>query len=91
MSAIDSAKEALEKAKQAAADVGARVKDAAENVKDASSEAIHKASADAESAKRADLGDDMTVGQKAGSVLSEASDRTKAAIDRTKIELRDAK
>lgn len=60
----------------------------AQNVKDGTREAGHRLEADGERAKRDVVGDRMTTTQKAKSMLKEGSERTKAAVDKTKREVR---
>jgi F0F1-type ATP synthase membrane subunit b/b' len=64
------------------------VKHAAENVKDSLSEAGHRSAAEAEQTKRDVAGDDMTLGEKAGSIVNQGSETVKAELDAAKREAR---
>jgi F0F1-type ATP synthase membrane subunit b/b' len=59
------------------------------DIKDAANEAKHRVTAGGEHAKRDLVGDDMTVGEKAKSVVNEIKNRAQAEVDRTKREVRD--
>ncbi len=59
-----------------------------ENVKDAISEAGHRSAAEAEQTKRDVAGDQMTTGEKIGSVVNQAKHSTQAEVDRAKQDLR---
>jgi hypothetical protein len=65
------------------------LKKEAEDVKDAISEMGHKAAAEGEVVKRDVAGDEMTLGEKAGSVFNQGKESTLAGIDATKRDLRD--
>jgi uncharacterized protein YjbJ (UPF0337 family) len=58
-----------------------KVQAVVENVKHATSEAAHRAEAKAEGEKREAAGDDLTTGQKAGSVLHQTKETVEAEID----------
>ncbi len=62
---------------------------AVENVKDAVSETGHRSSAEAEQTKRDVAGDDMTLGDKAGSMVNQAKNSTQADMDSAKRETRE--
>lgn len=64
------------------------VKKAAENAKDAISEAGHRTAAEGEEAKRDLAGDEMTPGEKLGSVVNQAKESTLADVDRVKRDVR---
>lgn len=66
------------------------IKKTIDDVGDAIKEGIHRGNADAEHDVRSELGDEMTTGEKASSVGREVSERTKAEIDKTKRNIRDA-
>jgi hypothetical protein len=59
-----------------------------DNVRDAANEAGHRSAADAEQAKRDVAGDQMSVGEKAGSMLNQAKNSTQAEIDAAKLDAR---
>ena len=61
-----------------------------DNVKDSVSEASHRSAADAEQAKRDVAGDQMTTGEKVGSVLNQAKNNVQAETDATKREARNS-
>jgi hypothetical protein len=61
-----------------------------EDIKDSISEAAHRSNAQAEQTKRDVAGDEMTVGQKAGSALNQAKESVQANYDETKRNVRDA-
>jgi hypothetical protein len=65
-----------------------KVKDAVENVKDAASEATHRGAAEAEQQKRDVAGDEMTTGEKAGSMINQAKNTVQGDIDATKRDVR---
>jgi hypothetical protein len=65
------------------------VKHAVDDTKDAVHEAGHRAAADAEKTDRDALGNEMTPGEKVGSVANEIKHRTQAEVDETKRRLRD--
>jgi SMC interacting uncharacterized protein involved in chromosome segregation len=65
------------------------VNHAVNDVKDAASEAQHRSSAEAEKTRREVDGDNMTAGEKLGSVANEATNRTQAELDKTKRDVRD--
>ena len=64
------------------------LKKEAEDVKDALSEMGHKSAAEGEALKRDVAGDEMTLGEKAGSVLTQGKESTLAEVDAAKRELR---
>jgi hypothetical protein len=64
------------------------VKRGAENVKDTISEAGHRSAAEGEQAKRDVAGDDMTLGEKAGSVVRQGTESVKADLDASKRDVR---
>ena len=66
------------------------IKKTVKDVRDAVKEGVHRGNADAEHESRAELGDVMTPGEKAGSMAREVSEETKAGIDRSKRNIRDA-
>lgn len=66
------------------------IKKTVQDVSDAIKEGAHRGNADAERETRADFGDVMTPGEKAGSMAREVSEKTKAEIDKTKRSVRDA-
>jgi hypothetical protein len=61
-----------------------KAKDAIANVQDAANEAAHRSAADAEQTKRDVAGDQMTVGENAGSMLNQAKNSAEADIDAAK-------
>jgi hypothetical protein len=65
------------------------IKKTVSNVTDAIHEQKHRSDADAERARRDLLGDELTPGEKAGSVANEAVDRTQAEIDAAKRKIRE--
>jgi hypothetical protein len=65
------------------------IKKTTDDVKDTIHEGTHRTAADAERARREGLGDEMTGGEKARSVLNEAKHRTQAEIDAAKRNIRD--
>ncbi len=58
------------------------------NVKDTVTETLHRGEAESEREKRAEFGDVMTPGEKAGSVTHEVSEDVKANVDRMKRDVR---
>lgn len=64
------------------------VKKTVENVRDAIREGAHRANADAERGTRQEFGDLMSPGDKAKSMAREASEETRAEVDRAKRKLR---
>lgn len=64
------------------------VKHGAEDLKDSVSEIGHRSAAEGEQAKRDVAGDDMTLGEKAGSVLNQGAETVKADIDAGKRDVR---
>ena len=64
------------------------VKDSVANVKDAAHEAVHRGAADAEQAKREVAGDEMTPGEKAGSMFKQAKNTVQADVDAAKRNVR---
>ena len=69
--------------------MGNEIKDTVKDIRDAAKEGWHRGSAEAEHEKRAEFGDVMTPGEKAGSVVNETKENVKAGVDRTKREIRD--
>jgi hypothetical protein len=69
--------------------VGEAIKKTVDDAKDMIHEGQHRSEADAEKARRKLLSDEMTPGEKAGSVVNEAKQRTQAEIDAAKRNLRD--
>lgn len=65
------------------------IKRTIEDIGDAAKEGLHRGSADAEHAKRAVFGDEMTAGEKVGSVVNETKENAKADVDKAKREIRD--
>ncbi len=69
------------------------LKDALENagkdIKDSVNEAGHRSAAEGEQAKRDVAGDQMTAGEKAGSMLNQATESVKGDISAGKREARD--
>jgi F0F1-type ATP synthase membrane subunit b/b' len=57
-------------------------------IKDTVNEAVHKSSAEAEHARRDAAGDTMTTGEKAGSIVNEATNNVQAQVDHAKVEAR---
>jgi hypothetical protein len=76
-----SLKDALEKGIDA-------VKKGAENVKDTVSELGHRGAAEGEQTKRDVAGDEMTLGEKAGSVINQGTETIKGDIDAGKRDVR---
>ena len=68
-----------------------KVKDHIENVRDTITEQHHRAVADDEKRMREELGNEMTAGEKAGSMFRQGVETTKAEIDAGKRELRKEK
>ncbi len=66
------------------------VKDAVANAKDSASEAGHRTAAESEQAKRDVAGDNMTLGEKAGSVFNQAKHSVQADADAAKQDARNA-
>lgn len=66
------------------------VKKAASDVKDALSEAGHRSAAEGEQVKRDVAGDEMSAGEKLGSVVNQAKESTLADVDRLKRDVRDS-
>ena len=65
-----------------------KAKDAVANVKDAANEATHRGAAEAEQTKRDVAGDQMTVREKADSMVNQAKNSVQADIDAAKREVR---
>jgi hypothetical protein len=65
------------------------LKKGAEDVKDTVSEIGHRSAAEGEQAKRDVAGDEMTLGEKAGSVLNQGKESTLAEGAAAKRDLRD--
>lgn len=70
--------------------MGNEIKKTVKDIRDAVKEGVHKGNADAERENRAEHGDVMTPGEKAGSKAREVSEEVKAAFDRAKRKTRDA-
>ncbi|MDQ2871799.1 MAG: hypothetical protein M3R35_01575, partial [Candidatus Eremiobacteraeota bacterium] len=66
------------------------VGDAAKNVRDTAREDTHKSEAQGERDRRADSGDSMTTGEKAGSVGNEVKNEVQAGVDGAKRDARNA-
>ena len=66
------------------------IKKTVKDVRDAVKEGVHQGNADVERQRRIENGDIMTPGEKAGSMAREASEETKAGVDRAKRNIRDA-
>jgi hypothetical protein len=64
------------------------IKRTADDVRDAIHEGWHRTEADAEEARRDNLGDELPAPEKAKSVLREVKERTQAEIDAAKREVR---
>jgi hypothetical protein len=64
------------------------VKKGAENVKDTVSELGHRTAAEGEQTKRDVAGDEMTLGEKAGSVIHQGTETVKGDIDAGKRDVR---
>ncbi len=64
------------------------IKKGAENVKDTIDEKVHHTAAEGEHAKRDLAGDEMTLGEKAGSVFNEGKENTLAGVDAAKRDVR---
>ena len=64
------------------------LKDTVKDVRDTLSEAGHRGAADAEQTKRDVAGDAMTPGEKAGSMVRQGVETTKAEIDAGKRDVR---
>ncbi|HEY1680516.1 MAG TPA: hypothetical protein VGF98_02605 [Candidatus Tumulicola sp.] len=60
------------------------------DVKDAIAEATHRSNAEAEQVKRDVAGDQMTPGEKVGSVANQVKESTQASYDEAKRNVRDA-
>ena len=65
------------------------IKRTVDDVKDRAHEAEHRSAAQDERARRDVLGDELTPGEKAGSIANEAKQRAQAEVDAMKRELRD--
>jgi vacuolar-type H+-ATPase subunit H len=61
-----------------------RVKASLENVKDAVSEKLHRGAAEAERTHREIAGDDLTAGERVGSIANEVKNDAQAEIDALK-------
>lgn len=66
------------------------IKKTFQDIGDSIKEGVHRGNADAEHDTRTIAGDAMTPGEKAGSVVREVSENTKAEFDKTKRNLRDS-
>ncbi len=64
------------------------IKKIAKNIRDTVSEGVHRGEAESEREKRAVVGDVMTPGEKAESVVHEVSEESKAGVDRLKRDVR---
>ncbi len=60
------------------------------DVKDTANEAGHRSAAEGEQAKRDVAGDEMTPGDKAGSMVNQATESLKGDVSATKREARDS-
>ena len=67
------------------------IKGTVDDVKDRMHETQHRSAAEGERGRRELLGDELTPGEKAGSIANEAKERAQAEIDAIKRELRDRK
>jgi len=76
------------KSKRTVDKVADTIRDTVDNTRDALNETRHRAAADNEAQKRRGLGQAMTPGEKIGSTLTEAKQRTQAEIASTKRETR---
>lgn len=65
-------------------------KNALENAKDAASEGSHRSIAEGEQAKRDVAGDQMTAGEKLGSVVNQGKNSVQAEVDAAKRDARNA-
>jgi hypothetical protein len=65
------------------------IKKAGADVRDSVREVGHRSNAEGERSKRELLREEMTPGEKAGSAINEAKERTAAELDRAKRSLRD--
>jgi hypothetical protein len=65
-----------------------KTKETLDNVKDAVSEGSHRGTAKAEQTKRDVEGDQMSVPEKAGSMLNQAKNTVQAKLDETKQDIR---
>ncbi|MGP8100303.1 MAG: hypothetical protein ACLQHL_05985 [Candidatus Cybelea sp.] len=79
---VNVGKDTLDKAADA-------VKRTVDDVKDTVHEGQHRSAADMERAKRETLGNEMTPGEKIGSAVNEAKNRTQAEYDATKRDIRE--
>lgn len=70
--------------------MGNEIKDTIKDARDAVKEGAHRGKAEIERERRAEHGDIMTPGEKAGSMAREATEEAKAEYDRTKRDVRDA-
>ena len=68
---------------------GDAIKRGIDDVKDSVHETQHRSAAEGERARRDVLGDELTPGEKVGSVANEAKQRAQAEVDAMKRELRD--
>jgi len=66
------------------------IKHAVDDVRDATNEALHRSTAEAESARRKMLGDEMTLEEKVKSGANELKNRAQAEMDEAKRKARDA-
>jgi hypothetical protein len=64
------------------------IKKTGENVKDTLNEAGHRANAEGEKAKRDLAGEQMTTGEKVGSMFRQGTETVKADVDATKRDVR---
>ena len=69
--------------------MGHEIEKTVKNVRDAVKEGVHRGNAEAEHDSRTAFGDVMTPGEKAGSVAREVREDAKAAVDKTKREVRE--
>jgi len=64
------------------------VKKGVDNLKDTVSEATHRSAAESEQAKRDVAGDQMTTGEKVGSMFKQGTETVKADVDASKRDVR---
>lgn len=68
--------------------MGNEVEKTVKNAGDAIKESVHRSSAELEREKRSEMGDTMTGGEKADSVVNEVKNEGKAEVDRLKRDAR---
>lgn len=66
------------------------VKKTVNNIRDAIKEGVHRGNADVERENREEFGEDMTPGEKAGSMGREATENVKAGIDHAERKVRES-